>query len=102
LRAYAQQDPLLEYQFESFQMFQAMMHAVQDDVLRYLFRVQVAGRDAQREQEERQKAAQRLLSVQTNRDGDDAARPRRVGAKVGRNDPCPCGSGKKYKRCCGA
>jgi preprotein translocase subunit SecA len=103
LRAYAQQDPLLEYQFESFEMFQAMMHAVRDDVLRYLFRVQITNQDAvERERAERQRAAERLLRVSADQDEGQRVQPRRVETKVGRNDPCPCGSGKKYKRCCGA
>jgi preprotein translocase subunit SecA len=103
LRAYAQQDPLLEYQLESFEMFQDMMHSIRDDALRYLYRVQVRSRDAEAEQAERQKAAQqRLLAARSNRDTAAGPQPRRAGVRVGRNDPCPCGSGKKYKRCCGA
>jgi len=103
LRAYAQQDPLLEYQLESFEMFQEMMHSIREDTLRYLYRVQVRTRDAEAEQAQRQRAAQqRLLAARSNRETVATPQPRRAGVKVGRNDPCPCGSGKKYKRCCGA
>lgn len=104
LRAYAQKDPLLEYKFEGFEMFQALVTSLQEDVLRYLFRVQLIDEEEQaRRQRAEQERAQKLLEAQTNRDSGDAPQQRRVAAKKpGRNDPCPCGSGKKYKKCCGA
>lgn len=91
LRAYGQKDPLVEYKFESYQMFQNMVAAIQEDVVRYVFRVNVV----QTPREQRQ--------VVENRYGGEegAGKPVRRGKKVGRNDPCPCGSGKKYKKCCG-
>ena len=91
LRAYGQKDPLVEYKFEAYNMFQEMINAIQDDVVRYLYKVRLAPPEPER----------RVHHVAENR-GEDAPRsPIRVGQKVGRNDPCPCGSGKKYKRCCG-
>jgi preprotein translocase subunit SecA len=91
LRAYGQKDPLVEYKFEGYEMFQNMINTIQDDVVRYIFRVNVV-------QPEQQKQRQ----VVENRYAEEGARqPVRKESKVGRNDPCPCGSGKKYKKCCG-
>jgi preprotein translocase subunit SecA len=160
LRGYAQQDPLVAYKRESFDMFEAMMMRFQEDTARHLFRMQIIGPDgtpiesaeqlahaqahsqAQRALEEAanhalpaggsssaavatqhqvsnrapsttidalerefQKKKQRELelarSVSTNSEAKTAT-PRRTGEKVGRNDECPCGSGKKYKKCHGA
>jgi preprotein translocase subunit SecA len=98
LRAYGQRDPLLEYKFEAYEMFQSMMEKMQEDVVQLLFRVRLV-REEERHQEDR------LRQAVTNRDEDGSVRQnrgvqRRV-VKIGRNDPCPCGSGKKYKKCCG-
>ena len=101
LRAYAQRDPLVEYKFQGYDMFESMSNSIQQDTVRMLFNVQVP---------KQQEAGAPLAMVQvvkpeemhTNR-GDESAvkKPvRRTEAKVGRNDPCPCGSGKKYKQCC--
>ncbi|WXJ86217.1 Protein translocase subunit SecA [Moorella humiferrea] len=93
LRAYGQQDPLVAYKFEAYQMFNDMIAAIQEDVVRYLYRVKMV-----------QPEAERPRHVVENRYAEDA-RPRqpvRREQKIGRNDPCPCGSGKKYKKCCGA
>jgi preprotein translocase subunit SecA len=89
LRAYGQKDPLIEYKFESYQMFQNMVDAIQDDVVRYVFRVNVV--QAPRERQ----------TVENKYREEGPQRPVRRENKVGRNDPCPCGSGKKYKKCCG-
>jgi preprotein translocase subunit SecA len=90
LRAYGQKDPLIEYKIEGFEMFQNMINTIQDEVVRYIFRVNVV----QPEQQQRQ--------VVENRYAEEGARqPARKENRVGRNDPCPCGSGKKYKKCCG-
>ncbi|MDW7673959.1 MAG: preprotein translocase subunit SecA [Bacillota bacterium] len=92
LRAYGQRDPLIEYKNEGYAMFQAMIDDIQEEVVRYLYRVKVV-------QEEPQA---RVRNVSENRGGEEAAKkPIRVGEKVGRNEDCPCGSGKKYKKCCG-
>lgn len=98
LRAYGQRDPLVEYKREAFEMFQGMIDSIQEDIIRYLMRVtpQVAEKDAEKEPE---KEPQNLA---TNRDEETAKKPVHVEKQVGRNDPCPCGSGKKYKKCCGA
>jgi preprotein translocase subunit SecA len=151
LRGYAQQDPLVAYKRESFDMFEAMMLKFQEDTVRFLFRMQIIGPDGQpvnaapqprraipaappvasasprpapvleaapREipiatrtpsttidalEKEFARKKQRELAVASMAGGSAASQPnqRRTGEKVGRNDPCPCGSGKKYKRCHG-
>lgn len=88
LRAYAQRDPLVEYKFEAFEAFQAMVFAIKEDVVRYILRVKVVQRPEERK-------------IVANHGEGETKKPVRVGEKIGRNDPCPCGSGKKYKRCCG-
>ncbi len=91
LRAYGQKDPLVEYKFEGYEMFQNMIDSIQDDVVRYIFRVNVV--QPQQQQQRR---------VTENRYAEEGPkRPVRKEKKIRRNDPCPCGSGKKYKKCCG-
>ena len=150
LRGYAQQDPLVAYKRESYDMFEAMMAKFQEDTVRFLFRMQILGPDGQpvdgpprpnrvvpkappvasaarpvtldaepREigihtrqpsttidalEKEFHRKKQRELEAASRSGGDDSSQPsqRRTGEKVGRNDPCPCGSGKKYKKCHGA
>ncbi len=153
LRGYAQQDPLVAYKRESYDMFEAMMLKFQEDTVRFLFRMQILGPDGQpmsaapevrREvpkappvasaanpqdgagapqpigeisihtrqpsttidalEKEFHRKKQRELEAASLSGGGDGSQPvqRRTGEKVGRNDPCPCGSGKKYKKCHGA
>ncbi len=151
LRGYAQQDPLVAYKKESFEMFEGMMERFQEDTVRFLFLMKIVGPDGQpveiparpraaipaapqvasadgnghRElnappiplapsraptttiddiEKEFQKKKQKELEHARMAGGGDGTgvQQRRVGEKVGRNDPCPCGSGKKYKRCHGA
>jgi preprotein translocase subunit SecA len=150
LRGYAQQDPLVAYKKESFDLFEAMMSKFQEDTVRFLFRMQILGPDGQpvnaaprpnrpvpkappvasaaqpmagdgvpREiaiptrqpsttidelEKEFHRKKQRELAVASRQGGGETAQAaqRRTGKKVGRNEPCPCGSGKKYKQCHGA
>lgn len=96
LRALGQKDPLMEYRFEAFQMFQQLVANIQEDCLKLLFRVRLVD-PAQAQPKDRLQGAQ-----YQGGDGEAAKpQPRKVEKKVGRNDPCPCGSGKKYKKCCG-
>ena len=97
LRAYAQSDPVVEYKREGFDMFDGMIAAIREDTVRYVFTAQVRGQEGPR----REQVAKVTSTGQS--DGSDKKRPvRKTSAqKVGRNDPCPCGSGKKYKKCCG-
>ncbi len=91
LRAYGQKDPLVEYKFEAFDMFQEMIYNIQREVSRYIMRVNVV---------ERPKEAK--ITAENRSEGEaKVKKPVRKEKTVGRNDPCPCGSGKKYKKCCG-
>jgi len=93
LRAYAQRDPLLEYKFLSYDMFDELSANIQLDTVRGMFNVRMQA------QMERVRVAK---DMSTNMDDSAAKAPvRRKDAKIGRNDPCSCGSGKKYKACCG-
>jgi preprotein translocase subunit SecA len=105
LRAYGQKDPLIEYKRESFQMFDEMLADLYKEALAVTFRAQVQKADERRPRPAQQ-AVRAYKPDATAAEGEPAAQPaqsqvRREAAKVGRNDPCPCGSGKKYKRCCG-
>ena len=104
LQAYGQKDPLVEYKRESFRMFEEMMADFHKETLTVLFRAQVRTADDQRRQAPRRTVHAYKPAASDERAGGDAGQQvpeRRVEAKVGRNDPCPCGSGKKYKKCCG-
>lgn len=89
LRAYGQKDPLVEYKFESYQMFQNMIATIQEEVVRYVFRVNVV------------QPPQQVHTVENISSEEGPKQPVRIEKKVKRNDPCTCGSGKKYKKCCG-
>jgi preprotein translocase subunit SecA len=79
-----------------------MMERIDRETLRYLYLIQPARpEDQAKEMERRQQRAQQQMQLQTGPAPVEAPKPVRAGAKVGRNDPCPCGSGKKYKKCCG-
>jgi len=102
LRGYGQKDPLVEFKKEAFILFEEMMTRIDNETTRYLFLVQPARpEDQTREIERRQQRQQQQLQYQTGPAQAEAPKPVRTGAKIGRNDPCPCGSGKKYKKCCG-
>lgn len=92
LRAYRQRDPVQEYQIEGMNMFDEMIYNIKEEAVKYLFRVR-----AERKVE-RERVAE---PTSTNQDDSVKREPIRKDKKAGRNDPCPCGSGKKYKNCCG-
>ncbi len=107
LRGYGQKDPLVEYKKEAFEMFQSMMASLQDEVVNWIFHIQIAPVEEERPApaaESRPEASQenRQSAAATPRSGPIPGQSgaARTGLKVGRNDPCPCGSGKKYKKCC--
>jgi preprotein translocase subunit SecA len=103
LRGYGQKDPLVEFKKEAFTLFEDMMGRIDTETVRYLFLVQPARpEDEAREIERRQRRQQQELQYQAGAAQAEEPKPVRTGAKVGRNDPCPCGSGKKYKKCHGA
>ncbi|MCL2399316.1 MAG: preprotein translocase subunit SecA [Defluviitaleaceae bacterium] len=97
LRAYAQRDPLIEYKFQGFDMFEDMSNNIQGDTVRALYNVQVK----QQEQVEMVQLVKKEDMFTNSSEGDTKKKPaKRDDAKVGRNDPCTCGSGKKFKQCC--
>ncbi|MCF8094145.1 MAG: preprotein translocase subunit SecA [Desulfobacteraceae bacterium] len=100
LRGYAQQDPLMVYKKEAFSMFQEMIDRIKEETLKILFRIQIApsaGVDDLAQPKEQE------MTFSHGDGSADAKKPKkRSAAKIGRNAPCPCGSGKKYKKCCGS
>ncbi|HLG17624.1 MAG TPA: preprotein translocase subunit SecA [Blastocatellia bacterium] len=111
LRGYGQKDPLVEYKRESYYLFDAMLDRIDTETTRYLFnfQVQVAAPVEQQLLERRRKQRRgRVAFTKANETAfaageEEQAKPiRNKGPRIGRNDPCPCGSGKKYKKCCGA
>ncbi|TWI68926.1 protein translocase subunit secA [Desulfobotulus alkaliphilus] len=98
LRGYAQQNPLIMYKKEGFAMFQDMIQRIKNEVTGILFRVQIR---RETELEPLPEPKQEKLVFSHGKDDDSKEPLRRKEAKVGRNDLCPCGSGKKYKKCCG-
>jgi len=104
LRGYGQKDPLIEYKREGFDMFAAMMDRCKQDVLEHLFRVQVVQGEEPPPVLERPRRPPTLTLNRGEQaaEGNEDKTIRRTADKVGRNDPCPCGSGKKYKKCHGA
>ena len=95
LRAYGQHDPVIAYKEEGFEMFEAMINAIREETIRRLFLVQLRPRqEVKREKVAKETAATGTAEAQVKK------QPVRVTKKVGPNDPCPCGSGKKYKKCC--
>ncbi len=103
LRGYGQMDPLVEFKKEAFTLFDALMDRIDTEAVRFLFLMQPAKpQDEARQIEQRQRRQQQNLQFQAGPAQAEAPKPVRSGAKIGRNDPCPCGSGKKYKKCHGA
>ena len=97
LRAYGQNDPVVAYKKEGYEMFESMIAAIQAETIRRIFlaRVQVGATTVKRER------VAKVTGESAGSDGTVKKQPVKKCQKVGRNDPCPCGSGKKYKQCCG-
>jgi preprotein translocase subunit SecA len=119
LRAYGQRDPLVEYQHEGYAMFMDMIDRIKEDTLEYLFKIQAVKEEkdasvfdfsrqslvheekTQFQDVQLKKEAQSAAEYEGQLPEQHVATYKREAPKVGRNDPCPCGSGKKYKKCCG-
>ena len=97
LRAYGQHDPVIEYKREGFDMFDAMVDSIREDTVRMIFLAQVR----RQEEPKREQVAHETSAIGADDGSETKQEPRHVEKKVGRNDPCPCGSGLKYKKCCG-
>ena len=95
LRAYAQTDPVIAYKKESLDMFEEMISAIQSETVRRLYSVRL-----KKDEEIKRERVAKGMTESVGGDGTVKKQPRKV-TKIGRNDPCPCGSGKKYKQCCG-
>ena len=95
LRAYAQTDPVIAYKKDSLDMFEEMISAIQSETVRRLYSVRL-----KKDEEIKRERVAKATGESVGGDGTVKKQPRRV-QKIGRNDPCPCGSGKKYKNCCG-
>ena len=114
LRGYGQKDPLNEYKKEGYDLFADMIYTLKSEVIERIYKVQIQAvdegdmeQDAPAPQIAPSKAKEQKMTLSrgegTKSEAKEKAKPQtRTGAKVGRNDPCPCGSGKKYKKCCGA
>ncbi len=98
LRGYAQQNPLIVYKKEGYEMFHDMIERIKDETLGILFRIQIA--EPEKMDDYRQPRQQQLF-FSGGDEGEPKKPTRRASRKIGRNAPCPCGSGKKYKKCCG-
>ena len=103
LRGYAQKDPLREYTREGFDMFTLMMDKFKMDVCSNLFRIRPASEEQIEELERKRELEEKKMVLGRGEGSEEKAKTpvRRTQKKIGRNSPCPCGSGKKYKRCCG-
>ncbi len=101
LRGYGQKDPLIEYKKEGFEMFEEMKLRIVETTVENLFRIKVAAKEQGQEIERRQRRRIANLSFVGAEAAAKPAEPVHAGQKVGRNDPCPCGSGLKYKKCHG-
>ena len=95
LRAYAQSDPVIAYKKESLDMFEEMIASIREQTVRRLYSVRL-----KKDQEIKRERVASGITENHGGDGTVKKQPRKV-TKIGRNDPCPCGSGKKYKMCCG-
>jgi len=104
LRGWGQKNPLIEYKRESFAMFQDMLSHVRRDVIHHLFHINLEQFDSQGLEQRRERELEQLnmlsADAASQSGGSQDVEQRKVEDKIGRNDPCPCGSGKKYKKCC--
>ena len=96
LRAYANTDPIVAYKQESLSMFEEMIAAIQAETVRRLFSVRL-----RKDEEVKRERVAKATVENVGGDGTTPKKQPRKVTKIGRNDPCPCGSGKKYKNCCG-
>jgi preprotein translocase subunit SecA len=112
LRAYAQKNPKQEYKRESFALFEDLLDNIKYETIRYLSHIEVATQEDMQRLEQKRRAEQSnrqyqhaeaaALEKEAQSEVEAGQQPiQRTGPKVGRNDACPCGSGKKYKQCCG-
>ena len=98
LEAYGQRNPVVEFKFQSYDIFDAMIETIKENTVRGILSLRI-----RKEEEVKREAVAKETGTSSATDGTTPKKqPEKVGKKVGPNDPCPCGSGKKYKKCCGA
>ena len=99
LRGYGQKDPLIEYKNESYHMFKTLLSAIDSEIVNLIYKVEITAQPTSEEKTDSSKS----LSHKTPQQKENLNRNSKAinKDKVGRNDPCTCGSGKKYKKCCG-
>ena len=97
LRSYGQQDPVVAFRQESYDIFDEMTMSIREDTVRLMMTIM-----PKNEEDTKRKQVAEITSTSGASDGSEKGRTVRKGVKIGPNDPCPCGSGKKYKKCCGA
>ncbi|MBI5418438.1 preprotein translocase subunit SecA [Candidatus Poribacteria bacterium] len=97
LRAYAQKNPLIEYKHEGYEVFMSMIETIKEEIINYIFRLQIVSPEREVQEQQRRRTPM-FLNVDTSESKTPAKKDE--ASRVGRNDPCPCGSGKKYKKCC--
>lgn len=105
-QAYGHKDPLVEFKREGHEMFSAMIEKIKEEVVEYIFKVQLVEESEEQDSSRRRKPQRRRAGGRQSAKSREKPEPATVAVhseigKVGRNDPCPCGSGKKYKKCCG-
>ncbi|TRZ77840.1 preprotein translocase subunit SecA, partial [bacterium] len=98
LRGFGQRDPLVEYKREGYTAFERLLANIQTNVCRFILKANIPQTENRHEQEEKKR---RVLQYSGGEESDSVSTTIRNQAKIGRNDLCPCGSGKKFKRCCG-
>ena len=107
LRAYGQRDPLIEYKKEGLRLFKEMQNAMREQIIRILPNITPVGNSAQVERRKSASETQQMREIHENAqiigagDGSSGSQTIKKEPQIGRNDPCPCGSGKKYKKCHG-
>lgn len=102
LRSYAQNNPLQEYQREGLQMFEELLTAIEDDTAKYVLKTKIRQEDEIKREEVVDKNTLQAGNTQQNQKKPVRRKPTVNEIKIGRNDPCPCGSGEKYKNCHGS
>ncbi len=106
LRAYGQKDPLMEYHFEANNMFQDMINSIKEEVVKFIYKVRLKKEESQGFRQARRETPTPIISSKTKKSPIVKGKglkekEEQKKKKIGRNDPCPCGSGLKYKHCCG-
>ena len=102
MRGWGQKNPLIEYKRESYEMFENMMRNIRADIVHHIFHLNPDHFNQRKIEEKREKEMQQMKMISSSQTTENSEPVRKDELKVGRNDDCSCGSGRKYKKCCGA